>query len=213
MRDRIHPRRLTRSRRTSLLIGLVVSGILLAGCGGGSAGPTTATADGAPAAGSRSATGATVTKSRSTAPGVAVSALAFAKCMRANGAPDFPDPAPGGGFIFPVRAGFDPSSPSAKAAQSKCQRFMPSRSSGPTFSARSLAEVVKIAECMRQHGVPQFPDPTTTRPSFAAGIREITDYDGAYLAFPAALDMQSPVYKRAAAACGTLAEKLGTGPH
>ena len=68
---------------------------------------------------------------------------------------------------------------------------------------------------MREHGITQFPDPTTTRPpvSALAGAREITDFDGAYLVFPSTLDMESPAYIRAVAACGTLAGKLGRGPH
>lgn len=209
MRDSIHPKRLTRSRRLQLLTAAaLMSGILAAGCGGSSRTPTAATVPG----GSTSATSAA--RSRASAPDAGVSALAFARCMRANGVPNFPDPNPGGGFSFPAGAGVDPYAPAVKAAQTKCQNFMPDPlSHGPAFSAQSFAKVLRVAHCMRQHGIPDFPDPSTTRPSFSPGISVITDYDGAYLAFPASLDMQSPAYKRAASACGALAQKLGNGPH
>ena len=86
---------------------------------------------------------------------------------------------------------------------------------GPKFSEASLVRVRKVAVCMRQHGISQFPDPTTSRPPVSAldRARVITDFDGAFLVFPSTLDMHSPAYTRAAADCGTLAQKLGTGPH
>ena len=57
---------------------------------------------------------------------------------------------------------------------------------------------------------PQFPDPRTTVPSNPAGIREITDFDGAILLFPASINLQAPAYKQALTACG--APPLGL-PH
>jgi hypothetical protein len=55
---------------------------------------------------------------------------------------------------------------------------------------------------MRRNGVPDFPDPTTTVPAPSAGIGEISDRDGVILVFPRSLDMQSPLFLRAAASCG-----------
>jgi hypothetical protein len=49
-------------------------------------------------------------------------AVEFAKCMRANGVPDFPDPqfaANGAQLVRPL-AGVDPNSPSYRAATAKC---------------------------------------------------------------------------------------------
>ncbi|HEY2653080.1 MAG TPA: hypothetical protein VGI50_14230 [Solirubrobacteraceae bacterium] len=39
--------------------------------------------------------------------------------------------------------------------------------------------------------------------------RGLTDFDGAILVWPTTLNMLAPAYKRAAAACGDLAQKLG----
>jgi hypothetical protein len=136
--------------------------------------------------------------------------------MRSHGVPNFPDPAPGGNG-FQVNPGLGLSAPAFNAARAHCQRFMPvlGGSGGPRFSEQSLVKVRRAAVCMRQHGISQFPDPSTSRPpvSAMAGAREITDFDGAYLVFPSTLDMESPAYRRAASACGTLAGKLGRGPH
>jgi hypothetical protein len=75
--------------------------------------------------------------------------------------------------------------------------------------------LLNVANCMRRHGVPQFPDPRNFLPAnpFGSGAGVITDYDGAILLFPSTLDQHAPAYRQAAAACGALAGKLGTGPH
>ena len=136
------------------------------------------------------------------------STLAFAKCMRANGVPNFPDPSPGGGFEFHASAGII-SSPVFRAGQAKCGRFLPGGgplSPGPPPSAETMAQLRRIAVCMRQHGVPQFPDPMTSVPRGCTPnpgeYREITNYQGAILLYPATIDPQSPAYEQAATACG-----------
>jgi hypothetical protein len=128
--------------------------------------------------------------------------------MRANGVPNFPDPSPGGGFNFQPGAGFDPSSPAAKAAQAKCQKYMgagPLRPGTQTHPARQwLAHMLKVAQCMRRHGVPSFPDPMTSVPSDpfpGGGAGVISDIQGVILIFPSSIDQQSPLFVRAATAC------------
>jgi hypothetical protein len=205
-----------RTPTSLLVVATLVGGLLLAGCGGSSQSPTTST----PTVTTAGAPGSPPAAAPATAPAdVNASALAFARCMRANGVSNFRDPNPGGGFLFNA-SGIDRSSPAFRAAQAKCQKLLPV--GGPPVpgtkthpSAQTLAKLVKIAQCMRGHGVPQFPDPRTSVPAdpFPSGQGVITDYDGAILLFPSTLDIQSPAYTRAAAACGTLAGKLGRGPH
>ena len=133
--------------------------------------------------------------------------VAYAKCMRASGVPNFPDPNAGGGFVLHARAGII-NSPSFKAAQAKCRNLLPDggpgSGSGPPPSQQTLARFLKIARCMRQHDVSDFPDPRTTVPPnpLASGIREISDIEGVILLFPRTIDQQSPVFTQAAAACG-----------
>lgn len=86
------------------------------------------------------------------------SPIQLAQCARAHGLPNFPDPtqAPDGLWQFPPMAD-NQQLPSACAA-------LKSRmgGQGPSHKAVSQAEIVKLrqfAQCMRQHGIPDWPDP------------------------------------------------------
>jgi hypothetical protein len=187
-------------------VALTALALLASGCGGVKApsvanlATTTATVGGGSTA--SSGTG----ESGSTAPpsssALLREELAYAKCMRANGAPNFPDPGSGGGFEIAGNG----RSPGLEAAQAKCQKFMPvgggPGGSGPPPSAQTMAQWLVVAQCMRHHGVPDFPDPTTKVPAPSPAIGEISDRDGVILAFPHTIDMQSPLFLRAAANCG-----------
>jgi hypothetical protein len=52
---------------------------------------------------------------------------------------------------------------------------------------------------MRSHGVPNFPDPTSSPPPPSSG--NVLGGNGSYLALGTPEDQQSPAYKRAATAC------------
>jgi hypothetical protein len=207
MRDSIDPRRLTRVPRACVLASIaLVSAVLLAGCGGSSPNPSISASNAASA-------GSATTARSSAADGARSGPLAFAECMRAHGVPNFPDPKPGGEFRVPT--GNNPAAPAFQAAQSKCEKLVPGSGlpgSGPPPSAQTMEKLLRIARCMRQHGVPQFPDPQTSIPSnpLASGVREITDFDGAILLFPSTINMQAPAYRQALTACG--APPLGL-PH
>ena len=63
-------------------------------------------------------------------------------------------------------------------------RRRPPRLGAPRLD-QTLAKLLRIAACMRQHGIPDFPDPRTSAPaSFPPGIAEIANFDGAVLLFP-----------------------------
>lgn len=128
--------------------------------------------------------------------------LPFAVCMRSHGVPNYPDPRPGGGGIQ-LGSGVNPSSPSFKAAQAQCRKLMPG--GGPSSgrpSAQAKAQMLQISECMRRHGISQFPDPTLTPPSSQAGYSAVVDRGGVALAIPNTIDVASPAFKQAARACG-----------
>jgi hypothetical protein len=107
------------------------------------------------------------------------SAYAYARCMRAHGVPDFPDPkvtrTAGGGSIrieVPSSAG---SSPNFKLAQKACRGILPAPgdSSADDQSDRQL--LLAFAHCLRSHGLAGFPDPNrdgqlTLQMISAAGI-------------------------------------------
>jgi hypothetical protein len=127
--------------------------------------------------------------------------LGFSKCMRSHGVPDFPDPSPGGGIQ--LSSGMNPFSPSFEAAQASCRRLLPGGGPGAAHpTAQAKAQTLKISECMRQHGVSGFPDPTLTpRPAQPATARS-SIAAGSPSRSPTPSDTASPGYQQAAAACG-----------
>jgi hypothetical protein len=101
------------------------------------------------------------------------SALKLAQCMRTHGVPDFPDPSSRGGFGIQQSSGrsgggtisvdghqLSVSAPAFHTAMQACQKYQPQ---GPPISGAQLAKLqkgaLKMAQCMRTHGVPNFPDP------------------------------------------------------
>jgi hypothetical protein len=215
----LHRTKVNRRRRPLACAGSAVLAVaVLAGCGTASHGPTTAT-KATNVSASRS-TSARTTATRTHATGtttagsgsVAVGALAYSRCMRAHGVTNFPDPSPGGGFAFKTNSSVV-TSPAFQSAQAKCQNLM---GGAPGFrtnpSKQTMTKLLRIATCMRAHGVHQFPDPLYTRPTHLTPgqYQEITDFDGATLLFPASMNLQAPAYRQALTACG--APPLGL-PH
>ena len=68
-------------------------------------------------------------------------------------------------------------------------------SSGGPPSPAVTADLLKFATCMRSHGVPNFPDPST---SATAGL----EFRGVVFPVGPDFDPQSPAFKQAQAACG-----------
>ena len=95
--------------------------------------------------------------------GVTDQALAYAKCMRAHGIPNFPDPtvqdnshSKGVGFSL---NGINPNSPQVKAAAKTCQRQTGFGHISTAQLQAGMNVMLKFAECMRSHGIANFPDP------------------------------------------------------
>jgi hypothetical protein len=200
---------MSRTTRYGLVSLAAAAAITLAGCGG-SKSPSVASVETTTSSGAAGSTNATDSGSPPSQTQLQRDALKFSKCMRANGVPNFPDPDARGGFLFQAGSGVDPSSPSFQTAHTKCQKLIPG--GGPPApgstthpSAQWLAHMVKAADCMRRHGISDFPDPRTSVPSnpFPAGSGGgvISDIDGVIFVFPSTLDTQSPLFTRAAAAC------------
>ena len=61
--------------------------------------------------------------------------------------------------------------------------------------------MLKVTQCMRRHGIYNFPDPTTSMPKSMTGVGEVSDREGVIFVFPLSLDMQSSQFTNAAAAC------------
>jgi hypothetical protein len=82
--------------------------------------------------------------------------LAFARCVRAHGVPNFPDPNSSGAFSKQALVELGVSKSRLRAAMAPCP--FPARQA--PLTARDQQDYLKAAACMRSHGIPNFPDPT-----------------------------------------------------
>ncbi len=149
--------------------------------------------------------GATARSSGSAVKGKYASALAYSRCMRSHGVPNFPDPklvAGGGIQVSGSAPGVNRQSPLFSAAQRSCRPLLPNGGE-PTRAGqqKEVAVLLHASHCMRAHGVPGFPDPSLSAPSNRAGYSTIMSNDGVWLAIPNSIDVRAPAVERAAAAC------------
>jgi hypothetical protein len=94
-------------------------------------------------------------------------AVKFAECMRDNGVREFPDPDVSGEFAYGIERGssLDPSTAAWKTAIGACKDLQPPGALGDgEVSAEEQEARLKFAQCMRDNGVKDFPDPTKNRP-------------------------------------------------
>jgi hypothetical protein len=83
----------------------------------------------------------------------------FARCVRAEGV-EMPDPGPDGMIGLPaVPAGDEAAAQKMDAAMEKCREFLPDGGEPPKPSPEDLAKALEYAKCVREHGLPDFPDP------------------------------------------------------
>ncbi|HTX07261.1 MAG TPA: hypothetical protein VME22_01555 [Solirubrobacteraceae bacterium] len=124
--------------------------------------------------------GSTHTTGASSTPVAA--AVKFAECMRSHGVPNFRDPTPNGEGS--TVGNVDKRSPAFRSAQAMCRSAQAeiARAKPPTSPAHQL----RYAECMRSHGVTNFPDPLP----------------GGGFTFPSTVNPQSPSFQAADNACG-----------
>jgi hypothetical protein len=83
-------------------------------------------------------------------------ALAYAQCVRDNGYPEFPDPDTEGGFRFLIKPG---SGERFQAATTACRDLAPEGMRDDDITPEELDALVKLSQCVRENGVPEFPDP------------------------------------------------------
>jgi hypothetical protein len=91
-------------------------------------------------------------------------ALAFARCMRANGLPNWPDPESNGVFDKSKlqQAGYSATQTRA-VEDGPCKNLLPTAAPSPSpvqITAKQRQDYLSAAACMRSHGITNFPDPT-----------------------------------------------------
>ena len=94
-------------------------------------------------------------------------AAKFSACMRENGVSEFPDPDASGGLtIDGVLNGssLDPSTPAWKTAIGACEDLQPPGFIGHKRTAPEQENALKFAQCIRDNGVKDFPDPAADAP-------------------------------------------------
>jgi hypothetical protein len=178
-------------RTTTVIAATLAAALALAACGGSSS-PSSLTAS------------KTSIKS---------SALKLAECMRTHGVPDFPDPTGGsieiqaspggtGGSVSVDGHQLNVNAPAFQKAMHECQKYQPQ---GPPVTSAQLAKVrqgaLRMAQCMRAHGVPNFPDPEVRAGPGGKGI-EMSIGAQAAAGGPGRLGPASPAFQHAQHACG-----------
>jgi hypothetical protein len=92
------------------------------------------------------------------------SVLAYSQCVRTHGVPNFPDPTSSGEVPKGSAQQFGVSDTRYQAAQTACQHLLPAGPNQQLPAAevqQVLAGMRTFAHCMRSHGVPNWPDPST----------------------------------------------------
>ncbi|MDE3132514.1 MAG: hypothetical protein KGL15_00445 [Acidobacteriota bacterium] len=115
--------------------------------------------------------------------------LRFARCMHSHGVNGLPSPVAAPAAF---KHSFTTTTPVYRQALGSCQRLIPGQQNdrgGAAHSRRQIDGMLAFARCLRGHGFPRFPDPTSSG-----------DLTHQMLA-QAGIDLQQPAVVRAADAC------------
>ncbi len=88
--------------------------------------------------------------------------VSFAQCMRLHGVPTFPDPTTSPRAF---KNAFNTKSPAFESGITACGHLLPvdvHRNQSPAHSPAQIAAMLAFARCLRGHGFPNFPDPTSS---------------------------------------------------
>lgn len=174
---------------TFALVGVVCLAQILSACGGSSS-PGVAAIGTATTPTTAESTATTSASSGRTTQ--STQALAFSRCMRAHGVRNFPDPNGQGSFPPLSQQALGVSKQTSLVAQQACSHLLSGGGSAtPQQRRQKLAFGVKVAQCLRAHGYPNFPDPT------GLGSQ----------ALPPGIDSSSPQFQTIEAACEKHAQK------
>jgi hypothetical protein len=154
---------MSRKPRPLVALALVaLISLISAGCGSNAPAETgTASSSGAAGNTSSAVTGTGTTSSGTTTKLTAQEkAVKFAECMRGNGVPHFPDPDPKGDFNFGVDVTVDVWTKAVDA----CKALKPPGALSAKRTPKQQSASLRFAQCVRDHGVKDFPDPVNGEP-------------------------------------------------
>ena len=118
-------------------------------------------------------------------------AVKFAECMRNNGVSEFPDPDASGEFTIDEianRSSVDTSSAAFKQAIDACKDLQPAGFTGHKRNPQEQENALKFAQCIRDNGVPDFPDPAVDQPMIDTNRIPSAAGDGGMTILHAAMD-------------------------
>lgn len=118
----------------------------------------------------------------------ASNAVKYADCVRSHGIPNFPDPGTTAAYHFIAQ--LNPSAPAVESAQNACAKYGSALAPPTRPSTSQMRALVKLSQCMRDHGVPNFPDPTGNNAETYQLIARL------------GINPKTPAFGHAAAACG-----------
>jgi len=136
------------TRKLRPLAALATVALIGAGCSSGSA------SNGSTATTSDPGTGATKKATDQD------KAVKFAECIRGHGVPHFPDPDAKGDFVF----GIDVTPAVWQKAVHACKDLQPPGSLSGKRSPKQQSAALRFAQCARENGVKDFPDPVNGDP-------------------------------------------------
>jgi hypothetical protein len=136
---------------TRTLAALAMVALNSAGCGS-----TAPSETGAATATAGSTAAATTTKKA----GSQDKAIKFAECIRGHGVPHFPDPDAKGEYVF----GIDVSPAVWQRAVNACKALEPPGALSGKRSPKQQSAALRFANCVRDNGVKDFPDPANGEP-------------------------------------------------
>jgi hypothetical protein len=173
--------------RAPALVGLVVLSLLAASCG--SPGSHVAQLASTTTQSSHSSNPQT-TNSQSTN---SQKMLAFSRCVREHGVPNYPDPDSSGTLPASGKQ-IARSSPQFPAAESACTHLLPGGAGTPQQRQAKFAFALKVARCLRTHGFPNVADPTVSN-------------QGTGNVLPPGIDPTSPRFQAAQTTCQKQAQQ------
>jgi hypothetical protein len=93
-------------------------------------------------------------------------AVKFAACMREHGVSAFPDPNASSDqeFVDGIKRAMDSAPAAWKKALGACKDLRPAGLLGAKATPKQMTQRLKFAECIRDNGVKDFPDPTRDGP-------------------------------------------------
>ena len=149
-------------RPLGVLAMIALISVIGAGCGSiASSGTGTASSSGT-TSGARTASSSTGTTSSGANKQLTArdQAVKFAECIRAHGVSDFPDPNAKNDFEYGVSV-----TPAVwKQATTACKDLQPPGTLSSKRTPKQQSASLRFAQCIRDHGVKDFPDPVNGEP-------------------------------------------------